>query len=302
MAIRQTGEIRRARSCILGCMSSGDATITIMGAGGKMGCRITDNFIGSPHRVHHVEVSPAGRENLRRRGLEAVPEAEAVPAADVVILAVPDNLIERIAGQVVPRMKSGATLIALDPAAPCAGKLPARADVAYVACHPCHPSVFNDESDPEARRDFFGGVRARQDVVCALIQGPEAAYAAAEPVCRRMFAPVEAVHHVTIEQMAILEPALSETTIATCIVTMKEAVDEAVRRGVPAAAARAFALGHINVILAIVFGEIGAPLSEGARKAVERARSRLFKPDWKQVFEPADIHACIDMITAPPPA
>jgi hypothetical protein len=282
-------------------MTTAKKTVAIIGAGGKMGCRITDNLKNLPdYQMRYVEVSEPGKANLAQRGLTVTPTEQALAEADVVILAVPDNLIEKISAGLVPQMKSGAIMIALDPAAPCAGKLPKRSDVAYFATHPCHPPVFNDETDPEARRDFFGGIKAKQDIVCALIQGPEELYAPTEKIAMQMYAPVMKSYRVTIEQMAILEPALSETTAATCIVAIKEGLDEAVRRGVPYDAARAFLMGHINIELAIVFGEIKAPFSDGAKKAIEAAKQHIFKPDWKKVFEPESIRECIDMITAPP--
>lgn len=277
-------------------------TVTLFGAGGKMGCRITDNLNGSEYDVRYVEVSPSGIQNLRKRGLSVTPEDQAIRESDAVILAVPDNLIERIAAEVVPAMRPGAMLVVLDAAAPYAGKLPARADVSFVVTHPCHPSVFNVETDPEAQRDYFGGIKAKQSIVCALMQGPEADYARGEALCRRMFAPVERAHRVTVEQMVILEPALSETTAATCITVIREAMEESIRRGVPRAAARDFILGHINIELAIVFEEIGSPFSDGAKKAIEKAKAQIFRPDWKRVFEPENVRESVAMITQPPPA
>ena len=44
-------------------------TITLVGAGGKMGCRLTDNFLNTRYQVHYLEVSPKGLENLRSRGV-----------------------------------------------------------------------------------------------------------------------------------------------------------------------------------------------------------------------------------------
>ncbi len=277
-------------------------TVTLFGAGGKMGCRITDNLNGSEYDVRYVEVSPSGIQNLRKRGLSVTPEDQAIRESDAVILAVPDNLIERIAAEVVPAMRPGAMLVVLDAAAPYAGKLPARADVSFVVTHPCHPSVFNVETDPEAQRDYFGGIKAKQSIVCALMQGPEADYARGEALCRRMFAPVERAHRVTVEQMVILEPALSETTAATCITVIRVAMEESIRRGVPRAAARDFILGHINIELAIVFEEIGSPFSDGAKKAIEKAKAQIFRPDWKRVFEPENVRESVAMITQPPPA
>lgn len=279
------------------------ATIALLGAGGKMGCRIADNLKNSPQdRMLCVEVSEPGLERLRQRGLSATPRDEAIATADAVILALPDNLIATIAAEIVPRLKPGAMVIGLDPAVPHAGKLPRREDICYFFTHPCHPSVFNDETDPEARRDRFGGSRARQNIVCALLQGTDADYERGEAIARVMYAPVIKSHRLTVAQMALLEPALVETLSATCLTIVREGLDEVVRRGVPAEAARDFLLGHIQIELAILFGEIGSPFSDGALKAIGRAKSQLFQPDWKKVFEPENLRASVEEITRAPDA
>jgi len=105
------------------------ATIALVGAGGKMGCRITDNLKDSSYDVRYLEVSPAGLERLAQRGLTVAAQDAAVGEADIVILAVPDVAIEKVSRQVVPQMKSGALLMTLDPAAPLDGKVAARADI-----------------------------------------------------------------------------------------------------------------------------------------------------------------------------
>ena len=113
---------------------------------------------------------------------------------------------------------------------------------------------------------------------------------------RAFFAPVLTAHRITLENMVLLEPVLAETTAATCVTIIKEAMDEAVRRGVPAEAARAFILGHVNVELAIVFGEIGSPFSDGALKAIATAKDILFKDAWKRVFDDEIIAASVEEI------
>ena len=113
----------------------------------------------------YIEISPVGIENLRQRGLSPTPQAEALADADVAILALPDNLIERISAQVIPQMKPGTLVMCLDPAAPLAGKVLHRDDLAYFVTHPCHPSVFSYDITPEQRRDFFGGIKAPQAIV-----------------------------------------------------------------------------------------------------------------------------------------
>lgn len=274
------------------------ATIALLGAGGKMGCRCTDNLRKSNYQVHHVEISEPGKAALAERGISTVPVETAVRAADAVILAIPDRAICAVSHQVVPKLRPGTLVVILDAAAPYAGELPARPDISYFVTHPCHPPVFNDEDDPETRRDFFGGIRAKQNIVCGLMQGPEEAYAFGEQIARTIFAPVMNAHRCTVEQMAILEPVLSETVAATCVVLVHEAMEEAIRRGVPAAAARDFLLGHINIELALVFGELKtARFSDGAMKAIEEAKKVLFKPDWKKVFEPEEMMTSAKKIT-----
>lgn len=275
-------------------------TIALFGAGGKMGCRITDNLKDSEYRMAYIEISPAGIENLRQRGLAPTPQEEALAEADVAILALPDNLIERISAQIIPQLKAGALVICLDPAAPLAGKVKHRDDLAYFVTHPCHPSVFSYDVTPEQRRDFFGGIKSPQAIVSALMHGEDEDYARGEAIAKLMYGPVTRSHRVTVEQMAILEPALSETTALTCIKIIREAMDEAIRRGVPHDAARDFILGHINIELAILFDEIPVKFSDGAKKAMERAFAQIIQPDWKSIFEPENIRACLEDITKAP--
>lgn len=274
--------------------------IVVLGAGGKMGYRVSANLRSSPYEMSHVEVSEVGRARLQELGLTAKSAEDALPQADVVILAIPDSAIGKVTHQLVGQFKHGAILIALDAAAPFAGELPDRPDLTIFVAHPCHPSVFNDETDPEARRDYFGGLKAKQAIVCALMRGPEAHYALAEDVAKRMYAPVMRAHRASVDQMAILEPVLSETITATCLTVIREATDEAVRRGVPEQAAFDFVLGHINVELAILFNQLpGVRMSDAANRAVERAKTEIFAPDWKKVFERDAITERIYAITRP---
>lgn len=274
-------------------------TIALIGAGGKMGCRITDNLKDTEYDMKYVEVGERGLENLKQRGLSALPQEEAVGVSDVVILAVPDVAIQKISTTVVPQMKSGAMLIVLDPAAAYLGHLPNRDNVTYYVAHPCHPPIFNDETDPEARRDFFGGIKAKQAVVCALMQGPEEHYPVGEKIVKAMYAPVMRSHRISVEQMATLEPTMSETIGASVAMFLKAAMDEAVKRGVPHDAARDFMLGHINIELAIAFGEAGNPFSDACLVAMEYGRKYWLKEDWEQLFEPESVRKQIDVMLHP---
>ena len=272
--------------------------IALIGAGGKMGLRLSRNLKGSAYDVAHVEISDRGRAALEAEGLRAVALDVALDGAQVVVLATPDNRIGQIAGQIAPLLADGTMVMMLDVAAAYAGDLPKNDALTYFITHPCHPPVFSDETEPEAQRDFFGGEHAKQHIVCCLAQGPEEAYALGEDIARTIYKPVMRSHRCTVEQMAILEPVLSETVLATCLVMLREATDEAVRRGVPAEAARDFILGHMRVELAIVFEEKkGAVFSDGAYKAIEAAKSKLFQPDWKRVFEPEELAESVNQIT-----
>lgn len=272
--------------------------VVVLGAGGKMGYRCSANLRGAPYVVSHVEVSQAGRDRLQELGISCAPADSVIPQADVVVLAIPDNVIGKATHQLAAQFKPGAILIALDAAAPFAGELPDREDLTIFVAHPCHPPIFNDETDLEAKRDYFGGVKARQGIVCALLRGPQEHFDLAEDVARRMYAPVARSHRATVEQMAILEPVLSETVCATCLTVIREATDEAVRRGVPKEVAHDFILGHLNVELAILFDQLpGVRMSDAANRAVERAKKQIFAPDWKKVFEPDAIRESIRMIT-----
>jgi hypothetical protein len=268
-------------------------TISVIGAGGKMGQRITANLRRQQHRLLLVEKAEAAVVKLREQGLTVSAAADAVPASDVVILAVPDAAMAAVSADIVPRMRPAAVAILLDPAAAHNDEVCLRNDCSFVVTHPCHPPLFGEQDTPEARRDFFGGIHAKQDIVVALYRGTEGSYRLAEGVCREMFSPVVKVHRITVEQMAMLEPAMAEVCAASAAKLMKDALDEAVARGVPAEAARSFMLGHAQIPLAIVFGEIPSPFSDAAKIAMQVGAERVIRSDWKSVFEPAEIQATI---------
>ena len=272
--------------------------IALFGAAGKMGTRISRRLSeANQYQSLFIEVGEAAQAVLRQRGIEPDDAHLAAGLADVIILAIPDKFIGKVSQEIVPLMKPGAMMILLDPAAPYGGELPERADITYFVTHPCHPPVVNDETDPVARMDFFGAIKAKQHVVAALMQGPEDDYARGETIIRCIFAPVMNVYRVTVEQMAILEPALSETVVLTCMVIIREAIDEAIKHGVPPQAARDFVLGHMNVNIGILFGYIDAQLSDGAKLAVSRAREKIFQPTWREVFDTENVLQEVKAIT-----
>lgn len=272
--------------------------IALVGAGGKMGVRLSRNLKGSRYAVAHVEVSEAGRERLKAEvGVDCVDLDAALKGAKAVILAVPDTAIRKVASGLIDKVEPGTILIALDAAAPFAGHFPPREDVTFFVTHPCHPPIFNDETDMAAKRDYFGGIAARQAIVNALMQGPEEHYAVGEEIARVIFQPILRSHRVTVEQMALLEPGLSETVCATLLAVMKEAMDEVVRRGVDPVAARDFLLGHLNILGAVTMGEVDGVFSDACNKAIANGKPRLMRDDWIGVFEPAEIAESIRRIT-----
>lgn len=272
--------------------------IALVGAGGKMGCRLTDNFLKCPsYMLDYLEVSEKGIQNLRERNVIVGIEADAIPEADVVILAVPDVSIGAISNNIIPKMKSDALVMTLDPAAPLDGVIHHRADLGYVIAHPCHPSLFNWEPTEAAFRDFYGGISAKQSIVVALMHGTEEHYALGAKVAQDMYAPIKETHRITLEQMAILEPAMVETLAQTCMEVIKEGYDRIVQKGVPEAAARDFVLGHLRIQAAVLFKEVNGSFSDAAYKISKRAKPILFNENWQRIFEIDDIKQQVKDIT-----
>jgi len=272
--------------------------IAILGAGGKMGMRITANLKNEPFDISYIEINEAGKERLATIGITVSSQEKAIPEADVVILAIPDVAIEKTAPAVVQMMKTGALMITLDPAAAYAGKLPKRDDIAYFVTHPSHPSIFNWEPTAEAQKDRFGGQLAKQTTVCALMQGEESYYELGESLAKKMYAPILRSHRISVEQMAMLEPGLVETLASTCVYVISEGLKEVIKQGVPAEAARDFLLGHLNIQMAVLFNELpGAVFSDAANKAIVRGLGEIFKPDWKKVLEPDNVKEQVFAIT-----
>lgn len=274
------------------------AKIALFGAGGKMGVRLSQNLKGSAFEVRHVEPGEVGRARLRDEvGVACVSVDEALAGVDVVILAVPDSLIGKLAAEISPQLRPGVMVMTLDAAAPFAGHLPARDDLVYFVAHPCHPSIFHPLAHAEGKPDYFGGVAAPQSIVSALMQGPDSAWELGEAIAKTIYQPIARSYRVTVEQMALLEPGLSETVCATLLDVMREAMDEVVSRGVPADAARDFLLGHMTILSAVIFKQIPGQFSDACNKAITFGKPRLMRDDWKKIFERQEIADSIQRIT-----
>ena len=224
----------------------------------------------------------------------------ALAEADVVLMAVPDRLIGKIAHAFIDKVRPGTAIIVLDAAAPYAGEMPQRDDVTYFCTHPCHPHVLEVQDSAEAQRDYFGGIAAPQGIVCALIQGPEEHYALCEEIAKVIYSPVARSHRCTLENIAVLEPALSETVAATLCLALRDAADRAVAMGVPEAAAHDFVLGHLKIELAIAFGIFPeGKFSDGALMAIDKAKTVIFKENWlDEVFSLDAVKKSVEEICA----
>lgn len=264
-----------------------------------MGMRLGANLAKtSDFEVMHVEVSEDGQARVREaRGVECVSIDTALEGADVIVLAVPDTLIGKISASIIDKIKSGAMLMCLDGAAPFAGHLPKRDDISYFVSHPCHPPIWNDETEMDAKLDYFGGIAAKQGIVNVLVQGPERDYALGDKVGRAIYAPVVRSHRVTLKQFALLEPGLSETVNGSLMQVLREAMDEVVKKGVSYECAKDFLLGHMNIMGAVIFEEHKGVFSDAANKAIEFGIPVLMKDDWKRVFDDDEIAASVDRIT-----
>lgn len=274
-------------------MSTQLKTVTVIGAGGKMGMRISANLQKSDYQVFYCESAPQAQAQVTAQGRELSDAASVVPASDVVILAVPDIVLGKVSEIVVPQMKTGAILLTLDPAAAYANLIALRDGIEYAVAHPCHPSVFLERYTKEEHADAFGGVAAVQHIAASYETGSDEQKAELSKVVSVMYGPVEAVHWVTVKQLAYLEPTLVETVACMVGAFMKEALDETVKHsGVPEEAAKAMLYGHIQIALAVAFRATN-PFSDACMIAMEYGREKIVKPDWKQIFDEKELDIVI---------
>jgi hypothetical protein len=275
---------------------SNELNIAVIGAGGKMGMRVSNNLVKTAHNVAYAENSPAGQERVTASGRSLTDSAVAVANADIVIYAVPDLALKAVTSQLVPLMKAGAIALTLDPAAAYAGLLTRREDIINAVTHPCHPSVFLQRTTPEEYADTFGGIAAPQDAIAAIESDDPVKKQIVEDTVRVIFAPVIDVHWVTVKQLAQLEPTLVETIACMIGDLLKESLHEAVHTmGIPEAAARSILLGHTQVALANTLRGDN-PFSDACRIAMDYGRESIIREDWKKVFTDAELDKNLAMM------
>ncbi len=275
--------------------------VTILGAGGAMGRRITRALIGEAgYDLRFVEPSESGQQLIAEEfGTKHTPVEEAIKGTDVVVLAVPDRIVKDIAEDLIPSLDSGTSVLSLDPAAAHAGRIPVREDINMFVVHPTHPPLYDllREEDAQARRDFWGGGLAHQAIVFAKAWGDESKYTMVEELAKVMFAPVSRSHRVTVDQMVLLEPAMSESVTNACLGLMRETRERIKEMGVPADAVDDFFMGHLQIGISLIFDELEWKLSEGAIKAAEESRAILFKDDWHRILDPEEVARSTRSIT-----
>ena len=270
--------------------------IAVIGAGGKMGMRVSNNLVKTQHTVWYAENSPAGQERVTAAGRTLTDSTSAVADADIVIFAVPDLALKAVTADLVPQMKPGAIALTLDPAAAYAGLLTRREDVINAVTHPCHPSVFLQRTTPEEYADTFGGIAAPQDAIAAIESEDQAKKQIVEDTVRIIFAPVIDVHWVTVKQLAQLEPTLVETIACMIGDLLKESLHEAVHTmGIPEPAARSILLGHTQVALANTLRGDN-PFSDACKIAMDYGRESIIRDDWKKVFTAAELDKNLPMM------
>jgi hypothetical protein len=272
---------------------SGQSTVTVIGAGGKMGMRVSANLGKASYDVRFVESSESGRARVTSAGRALSDIDTSVADSDFVILAVPDTALGAVSSLVVPQMKPGSTLLTLDPAAAYAGLLTSRADVVLAVAHPCHPSVFLERHTAEEYADTFGGVAAPQNVVAAIDNANDEQKHAAEELIRVIYGPVIDVFWVTVKQLAVLEPTLVETVACMISTLLKDALWETVNTvGVPAEAAQAILYGHIQIALTNSLRGSN-PFSEACEIAMEYGRETIIKDDWRKIFDDSELDGVV---------
>jgi hypothetical protein len=266
-----------------------DIKIGILGAGGKMGLRISANLQKLPNEIFYIENAETGIQRLAASGLKVSDPADVLARVNVLILAVPDILINKISSAVVPELKPDTTVILLDPAAAYMNQVCLREDLHYTVIHPCHPALFKEQPTLEGYTDHFGGISGLQDIVSTHWKGARDKYELACDIVSVMFAPVDQVFEVTLEQMAFLEPSVVEVCGLSLLSVFKELVEEMDERNIPKDAGMSFLLGHIKIILAILL--LGSnPASDAAMIAMDYGKDKLIKEDWKKVLSDESLH------------
>ena len=270
--------------------------VCIIGAGGTMGYKTARNILKhkDKYALNVCEIDPEAIARLKSEGYNVLNAEEAVPIADIVVPAINDSNLKSVAPQLLKMMKSGASMIVLDPAAVVAGEIPVREDCTLVIAHPCHPSAFRDQDTPEARADKYGGDGGKMDIVMAKVSGSDENFELCRKLAMTMMEPVVKSFVMTPEQMAFLEPTLVEILGATCLSAMAETLEEAVRRGIDRDAVTSFLCGHLQNVAFTFIGLLGdTQVSDACKVAVDIGKRLVLRDDWKRIWDDDVLHNVI---------
>lgn len=264
--------------------------IAVIGAGGKMGMRVSPNLAAIPeYDVKFCEASEAASKRSEEAGRPITPTEEAIKDADVVVYAVPDRALNAVTTENVPLQKEGSVVLTLDPAAAYANLLYMRDDVTYVVCHPAHPSVFLERVTKEEYDDTFGGIAAPQHVLAAMHTESDKWQPIAEEVITNMFAPVIKVHWESVHDLAVLEPTLNETIGCMIGQFLKDVMDYTVEvTDMKQESVEAMFFGHVYIALTNALRGSN-PFSDACLLAMDYGREAIIKDDWKRVFNDEDL-------------
>lgn len=264
--------------------------VAVIGAGGKMGQRVSANLekkVG--WKTYFCENGEKGIKTVEELGRKVTPTDEIISEVDVAVLAVPDIALGPVTADVAPKMKPGAMILTLDPAAAYANLLTVREDLAYAVAHPTHPSLFLERTSKEEWADTFGGVAAAQYSMAALQQGNESDKKLATEVIETIYAPVIKVHWVSLHDLAVLEPTLAETIGCMLGQFCRDALDYCVEvTDMTTEQVEAMFFGHMWI--ALTNGLRGSnPFSDACLLAMDYGRNTIIKDDWKKVFQDEDL-------------
>ncbi|GAA2184540.1 phosphogluconate dehydrogenase C-terminal domain-containing protein [Brooklawnia cerclae] len=267
--------------------------LAVIGAGGKMGMRVSANLQKTDWDVKYAEKSPAGVARNEELGRHVVSNDEAVKDADIVVFAVPDVALNAVTTEVVPLMKDGSVVLTLDPAAAYANQLFMREGLTYVVAHPTHPSVFLERHTPEEWADTFGGVAAPQNAVAAMFTPSDHWKPIAEKVIEVIYGPVIKVYWASVHDLAVLEPTLNETIGCMIGQFLKDVLDYTVEvTDMDEDTVKAMFYGHIYIALTNALRGSN-PFSDACLLAMDYGREAIIKEDWKRIYDDADLDVVV---------
>ncbi len=148
-------------------------------------------------------------------------------------------------------------------------------------------------------KDHFGGIAAKQAIVCSLMKGtggglPKRRRAGLCFLCTGLTGLIK----LQSNRWDCSNRHLLKHLLQHAFMLSEKDLMKLLKRGVPDEAARDFLLGHFRIQMAVLFNELpGAVFSDAANKALQRGLKEFIKEDWRKVFEPDNVKDQIESIT-----